>query len=177
MTSNAAAGLVVPMPTLPETARPLVGPVREVVEGQNIPPPLTCNLAPVLEVPIPKLPEVRLNPTKVGVEVVAISWIVLTAPELTEKLVELNDATPLTEVEASIPATVSVPPSETGEPETVIPVPAVAETVIAEFSSSEFWMEPAGNTTEPPETFNPPDNTVPEVTVKDPPIPTLPVVS
>lgn len=36
---------------------------------------------------------------------------------------------------ASIPATVSVPPSETGEPETEIPVPAVGVTVIEELAS------------------------------------------
>src|SRR3989338_443591 len=173
-TSSLYVGLVVPTPTLPNTARPLVGPAMEVVPQPIIPLPLTASFDPVAEVPIPKLPELKLSPTKVGEEVVAISWIVLTAPLLTEKLVELKLASPLTEVEASIPETVSVPPKETGEPETDSPVPAVAETVMEEFSSSEFWMEPVGNTTEPPLTSSPPDSTVPEVTVKLCPIPTLP---
>ena len=85
-----------------------------------------------------------------------------------------DDPTPTLPVRLDSPATVKVPPSETGEPDTVSPVPAVADTVMAEFSSSEFWMEPAGKTTDPPVTAKPPDNTVPEVTVKLWPIPTLP---
>ena len=123
--------------------------------------------------PTPRFP-VKDKLLKVGEEVVAISWMVLTAPELTVKLVELKEATPLVVVEASMPATVNVPPKDTGDPETEMPVPAVAETLIDEFSSSEFWMDPAGRTTEPPLTKSPPDNTVPEVTVRDCPTPTLP---
>ena len=37
-----------------------------------------------------------VNPAKVGEEEVAIPWIVLTAPFVTVKLVELNEAKPLT---------------------------------------------------------------------------------
>jgi len=100
---------------------------------------------------------------KEGEEVVAISWMVLTAPETTEKLAELKEATPLTEVVASMPATVNVPPKETGEPETDNPVPEVAETLIEELTRYEFKMELLGKDS-------------PEETVNDPPIPTLPVV-
>jgi hypothetical protein len=42
-----------------------------------------------------------VNPAKVGEEEVAIPWIVLTAPFVTVKLVELNEAKPLTVVLAS----------------------------------------------------------------------------
>jgi len=168
------AGEVVPIPTFPETAKPLTGPATEAVPQPITSLPFTDSLDPVAEVPTPTFPEVVFKPTKVGVAEVAISWMVLTAPEETEKLVELKEATPLTVVEASIPATVSVPPSETGDPDTEMPVPAVAETMMEEFSSSEFWMEPAGKTTDPPLTVKPPDMTAAEVVVNELPIPTLP---
>ena len=54
------------------------------------------------------------------------------------KLVELNEATPFVVVVASTPAIVSVPPNDTGEPETDIPVPAVGVTVIDELASCPF---------------------------------------
>ena len=102
--------------------------------------------------------------------------LIVTSPEVTAKLVELKEATPLIVSVASIPATVKVPPKDTGEPETEIPVPAVAETVMEEFSSSELLTDPAGRITDPPETSKPPDKLTPEVTVKDDPIATLPEV-
>lgn len=125
--------------------------------------PTTCSLADGAVVPMPTLPVVVFNPVKVGVEEVDISWMVLTAPELTEKLVELKEATPLTEVEASIPERVTVPPKETGDPETEIPVPEVADTLMDELARYEFKMEPEGRDSA-------------DETVRDPPIPTLPVV-
>ena len=77
----------------------------------------------------------RFNPVKIGEAPVLIFWVVFTAPLETEKLVELKEATPFVVVVASIPATVSVPPSDTGEPETEIPVPAVGVTVIEELAN------------------------------------------
>ncbi len=85
----------------------------------------------------------NVRPVKVGEAEVAMFWMVLTAPEETEKLVELNEATPLTAVVASMPATVRVPPSDTGDPDTETPVPAVAETVILELARSPLATEPS----------------------------------
>jgi len=178
-----------PIPKLPE----VLSPAREVNpatfrEDNRLTPEVTVNDPPTPTLPVvtndpptPRFPDkvklVKEGETKVGEEEVEISWMVLTAPELTVKLVELKDATPLTEVEASIPAMVKVPPNDTGEPDTDSPVPAVPVTVIDEFSSSELLIDPAGSTTDPPVTASPPDSTVPEVTLRDFPIPKLPEIS
>ena len=168
-----------PIPTLPDRlAAPEIPKVAAEIllvtdKESRIAAEETVKLCPTPTLPVvtndpptPKLP-VKDKLLKVGDEAAAISWIVLTAPEETEKLVELNEATPLTVVEASIPAKVKVPPKDKGDPETEIPVPEVALMVTEEFSSSELLMDPEGKTTDPPLTKSPPDNTVPEVTVND----------
>ena len=61
-------------------------------------------IAPVLADAVPKVREeapVRVSETKLGVAAVEIPWAVLTTPDATEKLVELNWAIPLPVVEAS----------------------------------------------------------------------------
>jgi hypothetical protein len=72
------------------------------------PVPLPTNNWPavgVLPKPVPPLATDKavpsVNPAKVGEEEVAIPWIVLTAPFVTVRLVELNEAKPLTVVLAS----------------------------------------------------------------------------
>src|SRR3989338_8365659 len=130
----------VPTPTLPVR---LLSPVT-LIPALNTPKSVTDNDLPTPTLPVttkdpptPTLP-VKVKLEKVGEEVVVISWMVLTAPDETVKLVELKEATPLTEVEASIPAMVKVPPKETGEPETDSPVPEVADTLIKKSSTLVF---------------------------------------
>ncbi len=154
---------MVPTPTFPPANIP-----------NNDPPDVKDGVVPVKD-KAALLPD-RVNPVNAGLDEVAISWIVLTAPDETVKFVELKLATPLTAVVASIPAKVKVPPKDTGEHETDNPVPAVVETVMEEFSNSELLILPLGNITDPPETYNPACRTVPELTVNDDPRPTLPEV-
>jgi len=67
---------------------------------------------------------------------------------------------------------VTDPPKDTNPPP-VRPVPAV--TVNDEFCKLELVMTEEGRVTDPPLTTSPPDSTVPDVTVKLLPTPTLPV--
>jgi len=63
---------------------------------------------------------------------------VFTAPPETLKFVALNEATPFIAVVASTPAIVNIPPKDTGDPDTEIPVPAVGVTVIDAFVNEEL---------------------------------------
>src|SRR5690554_2001546 len=90
-----------------------VAPAQSVHEGEL--PPETRQRPEVdvvadAKTPVPDVPysmalspvkEDNVRPANSGDDEIAISWIVLTAPLLTEKLVELNDAIPFTVSDAS----------------------------------------------------------------------------
>ena len=105
-------------PTVTSFGKPIVKVSPEIAVSISFEVPETFNVSPSEIVPIDELSSAILNEELTNSALATPPSLIVTAPELTLKLSELNEATPLFDVEASSPETVKV------APEIVVSIPS-----------------------------------------------------